>query len=361
MEKAGPENPLQEDLGEILTAARRSAEITRQLLAFARRQPVAPKVLDLNETVEGMLKMLRRLIGEDIELRWIPGTKLWPIKIDPSQLDQILANLCVNARDAIAGVGKITIKTDNVIFDPEACNGNADIVPGEYILMSVADNGCGMDEDTRGHLFKPFFTTKEPGRGTGLGLATVYGIVRQNEGFITVYSELERGSTFNIHLPRFAGEVEKKEAEVTADIPRGNGEMLLMVEDEAAILKLGRAMLESLGYRVLTASGAAEAIALAGTHAGRIQLLVTDVVMPEMDGWNLAARLQAMDPNLRVLFISGYMGDRTEAQQVLENGGDFIRKPFSMPLLATKISEVLAKKTIFKIGIVSDAGKAWPR
>ena len=204
--KVDPAQPLHADLEEILKAAERSADITRQLLAFARKQTIAPKVLDLNETVEGMLKMLRRLIGEDIDLAWLPGAGLWPVKMDPAQIDQILANLCVNARDAIADVGKVTIETGNAVFDEAYCADHAGFVPGEYVLLAVSDDGCGMDKETLDQIFEPFFTTKEVGKGTGLGLATVYGIVKQNNGFINVYSEPGKGTTFKIYLPRHAGQ-----------------------------------------------------------------------------------------------------------------------------------------------------------
>ena len=187
-------------------SALRSADLIRQLLAFARKQTVAPKVLDLNDTVAGMLKMLQRLIGEDIDLAWIPGASLWPVKIDPSQIDQLLANLCVNARDAISGVGKVTIETENTVFDEAYCAVHPGFIPGEYVMLAVSDDGCGMNKEVLDHLFEPFFTTKEVGKGTGLGLATVYGIVKQNEGFINVYSEPGKGSTFKIYLPRFVGE-----------------------------------------------------------------------------------------------------------------------------------------------------------
>ena len=209
LEQVDPAQPLHADLEEIRKAAERSADLTRQLLAFARKQTVAPKVLDLNETVEGMLKMLRRLIGEDIDLAWLPGADLWPVKMDPSQIDQILANLCVNARDAIAGVGKVTIETGNGAFDEDYCADHAGFVPGEYVLLAVSDDGCGMDKETLAHIFEPFFTTKEMGKGTGLGLATVYGIVKQNNGFINVYSEPGQGTTFKIYLPRHVGKAEQ--------------------------------------------------------------------------------------------------------------------------------------------------------
>ncbi|MDZ7663771.1 MAG: ATP-binding protein [Desulfotignum sp.] len=202
LEKAEENHDLYADLKEIQTAARRSADLTKQLLAFARKQIIAPKMLDLNDTVESMLNMLRRLIGEDINLSWNPGKRLWPVKMDPSQIDQILANLCVNARDAIAGVGKLTIETGMKTFDPAYCAEHAGFIPGDFVMLAVSDDGCGMDKKTLNSLFEPFFTTKDVGKGTGLGLATVYGIVKQNNGFINVYSEPDHGTTFKIYLPR---------------------------------------------------------------------------------------------------------------------------------------------------------------
>ena len=262
----GPADPRCADLLEIRKAAGRSADLTRQLLAFARKQTVAPKVLDLNETVEGMLKMLRRLIGEDVELAWLPRAGIWPVKIDPSQIDQILANLCVNARDAIAGVGKITIETGTASLDGAYCADHPGFVPGDYVLLAVSDNGCGMDEDALAHLFEPFFTTKALGQGTGLGLATVYGIVKQNNGLISVYSEPSQGTTFRIYLPRHAGGIEKPETAAAAAPAVQGHETILLVEDETAILTLATKMLTRLGYTVLAAGTPGEAIA-AGQRA----------------------------------------------------------------------------------------------
>ncbi|MEW6501435.1 MAG: PAS domain S-box protein, partial [Thermodesulfobacteriota bacterium] len=337
-----PGSPLEENIREITTAARRSADLTRQLLAFARRQPANPKVLDLNETVSGMLKMLRRLVGEDIDLAWMPALELWPVHIDPSQLDQILANLLVNARDAIATVGKVTIGTENAIFDAAYCAEHAGFTPGEYVMLAVSDDGCGMDRETLRQVFEPFFTTKPAGQGTGLGLATVYGIVKQNDGFINVYSEPGQGTTFKIYLPRCAVEevARATSAEVVAP-PRGT-ETVLLVEDERMILALGRSMLERLGYTVLAASTVAEALQLAEEHANEIALLITDVVMPEMNGRELAARLLSVNPRLRFLFMSGYTADVIAHRGMLEEGVRFLQKPFSIHELAVKVREALA-------------------
>ncbi len=326
---------------EILNAARRSADITRQLLAFARRQTIHPDVIDLNETVEAMLKMLRRLIGEDIELFWRPGTGPMSIFMDPSQLDQLLANLCVNARDAISGVGRLSIETDRVRFDARYCAEHAGFIPGDFVMLAVSDNGCGMDKDTLEKIFEPFFTTKEVGRGTGLGLSTVFGIVKQNKGFIHVYSEPGKGTTFRIYLPPHTGEESLLKAEEAADIPAGQSETVLIVEDETAILKLARTILERRGYTVLTASTPGRAVNLSQAHAAQIDLLITDVVMPEMNGHELAETLQARFPKLKVLFMSGYTANVIADRGVLDAGVNFLQKPFSNRELAAKVHEIL--------------------
>ena len=335
-----PDSPWHENLSEIRSCAQRSADLTRQLLAFARKQTIAPKVLDLNATVEGMLKMLRRLIGEEIELAWKPGRALWPVRVDPSQVDQILANLCVNARDAIAGVGTVTIETDNVVFAEEYCALHAGFVPGEYVLLAASDNGCGMDAETLSHLFEPFYTTKETGKGTGLGLASVYGAVKQKSGFVHVCSEPGRGTTFKIYLPRHAvNAAETDEREPQGEV-RGS-ETILLVEDEPAILNLTRLVLERLGYTVLAARTPSEAIRLARECPGRIGLLITDVVMPEMNGRDLAKDLLSIRPNIQRLFMSGYTADVIAHQGVLDPGVHFIQKPFSPRALGAKVREVL--------------------
>ncbi|MCF8053189.1 MAG: PAS domain S-box protein [Desulfobacterales bacterium] len=341
LEKVEPTDPLHEDLTEILAAARHSANITRQLLAFARQQTISPDVLDLNESIEDMLKMLRRLIGEDIDLLWKPGKSVWPVKMDPVQLDQILANLCVNARDAISGLGKVTIETAAAVFDAAYCAEHAGFVPGEYVMLAVSDDGCGMDKKTLDSLFDPFFTTKAVGEGTGLGLATVYGIAKQNDGFVSVYSDLGKGSTFRIYLPRHTAPTEKKKVPVAPEALQGEGETILLVEDEPSILRIGIKMLESLNYAVLAAPGPDKAAALAQGHKGEIHLLITDVVMPEMNGRDLAERLQSLYPDLRVLFMSGYPTDVIAERGVLGKGVFFMQKPFTRQELAAKVIEAL--------------------
>lgn len=341
MTEADPSKPIYKDLGEILNAANRSAGITRQLLAFARKQTIRPQVLDFNQTVESMLKMLRRLIGEDIDLAWLPSSGLWPVIADPSQIDQILANLCVNSRDAIGGIGRVTIETENVIFDTDYCSVHPGYVPGDYVLLAVSDDGCGMDKGTIDRIFEPFYTTKDIGQGTGLGLATVYGIVRQNNGFINVYSEPGKGTTFKVYLPRHAGEAREIISEAIVKTPLASGETVLIVEDEASILKLGKRILEDLGYTVLAAETPNLALDLVQKQPGRIHLLLTDVVMPEMNGQDLANRVQTFYPDLKVLFMSGYPANIIARKGVLEAGVHFIQKPFSNKDLAVKIREAL--------------------
>ena len=341
LDQSAPEAPVRAELEEILLAARRSADITRQLLAFARRQTVAPKVLDMNGIVESMLKLLRRLIGEDIDLVWLPGTALWPVKIDPAQVDQIMANLCVNARDAIAGVGRILIETKNMILDEAYCADHAGFVPGEYVMLVVNDDGRGMSPETLSRLFEPFFTTKEVGQGTGLGLATVYGIVKQNGGFINVYSEPGSGAIIKIYLPRHLDDAVETPEERMPEIPPGGDESLLLVEDEAAILKLGARMLQGMGYTVLSAGTPGQALDLALQHPGKIDLLITDVILPEMNGRELSGRLRFLFPGLKTLFMSGYTADIIAHRGFLDDGVCFIQKPFSRQDLAAKVREAL--------------------
>ena len=341
MGQVDPSLPLHGHLDEIRKAAQRSADLTRKLLAFGRRQTTEPRVLDLNETVAGMLKMLHRLIGENIDLVWQPAADLWPVKMDPSQIEQILANLCVNARDAISGVGKMTIETGNKIFDAEYCAAHTGFVPGTYVLLGVSDSGCGMDRETLSHLFEPYFTTKETGKGTGLGLATVYGIVKQNNGFINVYSEPGHGTTFKILLPRCVGKAEQARAAGAArPVLRGH-ETILLVEDEPATLKMAAVMLQRQGYAVLVAGTPGDAISLAREYAGEIHLLLTDVVMPEMNGRDLAEHLRSLYPQLKRLFMSGYTANVIAHHGVLDEGVHFIQKPFAIQDLSAKVRQAL--------------------
>ena len=340
--KVVPSDPLRSRLQGIEKAARRSADLVRQLLAFARNQTIAPIVLNLNEAVPAMLNLLRRLIGEDIELIWVPQKALWHVKLDPSQIDQVLTNLCINARDAIAGVGRIRIETNNVTFEQDHVNDRFGVVRGEYVLLAVSDDGCGMDEEIQSHLFEPFFTTKSIGEGTGLGLATVYGIVKQNNGFIDVFSEPGKGSVFKIYFPHNAegsARVSPTDSPVKADVC--GRETVLLVEDEPDLLDLCRSMLADLGYRVLSAFTPTTAIEIAQNHTEDIHLLITDVVMPEMTGSDLVKQIQALHPNLKYLYMSGYTANIIANKGVLDSDLHFIQKPFAMKDLAKKVRRVL--------------------
>jgi two-component system cell cycle sensor histidine kinase/response regulator CckA len=344
LEQVTPGHPIRDDLEEIQKAAQHSADITRRLLTFARRQTVAPEVLDINRTVGGMLKMIRRLIGEDIELVWVPGADLPSIRMDPTQIDQILANLCVNARDAIAGVGKLVIETAKVDFGEDYRSSHPDFSPGSYVMLSVRDDGCGMGKEILGHIFEPFFTTKGQGKGTGLGLATVFGIVKQNHGFIRVATKAEQGSTFRIYLPVFEGTAAPLQAHEKPGKTAGGGETVLLVEDEAAILNLAKAILQKLGYKVLAVATPREAIQTAKACGNAIDLLITDIVMPEMNGRDLAAHIRKSMPDLKCLFMSGYTAELIAPNGELGEGMSFIQKPFTIQQLAARVEETLGKK-----------------
>ncbi len=332
---------LQHNIREILKAGLRSADLTRQLLAFARKQTAIPKIMDLNETISGILKMLRRLIGEDIDLLWAPGLDLWKVKIDPSQVDQILANLTVNARDAISGVGAVTIRAENVVIDGSNSAETPEFIPGDYVLLTVSDTGAGMSKEVCENIFEPFFTTKEVGKGTGLGLSTVYGIVKQNDGFIHVASEPGKGTTFKIYLPRIEAETALVPSEEEAgECPTGT-ETILLVEDDEAILDLGKMILDNLGYTVLAARTPVDAINLVEEHPEDIHLLITDVVMPEMHGRELAEKLSAIRPDLKCLYMSGYTSDVIAHRGILDEGLNFIQKPFGRDDLAARVRQVL--------------------
>ncbi len=325
----------------IQEAAERSAELTRQLLAFARKQAVVPRKLELNRTLEGMLKMLQRLTGEDIDLAWVPGEGLGQIKIDPSQLDQIMVNLCANAREAITDTGRISIETGSAVLDHQACEEFADALPGEYVTLAVRDTGCGIHPDALPHLFEPFYTTKEHGQGTGLGLSTVYGIVKQNSGFLRVESVPGQGTTLKIYLPRYREENEERSETVKREPAATGTETILLVEDEAMILEMTTMMLQGQGYRILPAATPGEAIRLAEAHGSEIGLLISDLVMPEMNGRDLADKLMTFNPRLKRLFMSGYTASVIARHGVLEEGIHFIQKPFSRSAIAAKIREVL--------------------
>ncbi|MDX1674131.1 MAG: PAS domain S-box protein [Longimicrobiales bacterium] len=341
-DQLGEDDPLYGELDEVRQAAESSADLTRQLLAFAREQVVNPEILDLNQTVESLLKMLRRLIGENIELAWKPATRIGPVRIDPVQIDQVLTNLLVNARDAIEGVGRVVIETRGATIGNEGSATHAEAEPGEYVVLAVSDTGLGMDEAVARRVFDPFFTTKPAGQGTGLGLATVYGIVHQNDGFLTVDSEPGVGTTFEVYLPRCQDEAQSPERRPTVAGARDTGsETILVVEDQPAVLSLVEKILSRRGYRVLAAGAPGRAMELADEHAGAIHLLITDVIMPEMNGRELADRLSATYPELGILFMSGYAEDVIAERGVIEEGVFFIEKPFSAAQLATTVRRAL--------------------
>jgi len=341
--QTAPDDPRRDDIAEILRTGKRAGDLTRQLLAFARKQTVAPRVLDLNDVVEGMLKMLRRLIGENIELVWTPQNGLWPVCIDPSQVDQILANLTVNARDAIEGAGRISISVANFVADENSCAWHADITPGNYVVMEVADTGCGMSAEVLSHLFEPFFTTKVLGKGTGMGLATVYGIVKQNNGFVDVESEPAKGASFRVYLPaRENPALPNQEQEDRHHIPRARGETVLLVEDDPSILAMETRMLEKLGYKVIEADDPARAITIAAGHQGRIDLLISDVVLPHMSGRKMADRIRADRPDTALLFISGYAAEELSRENGADNDFEFLQKPFSLEALAVQVRRALS-------------------
>ena len=343
MSKLTAETPLLEELRQIRSAAQRSADLTSQLLAFARQQPVVPRIMNLNQAVDGMHKMLRRLIGEDIDLIWKPGDKLWLVKIDPTQVDQILANLVVNARDAISGVGSVSIETRNVVLDEHYCLQHVGCTPGEYVILSVNDTGKGMDSETVQHIFEPFFTTKAAGKGTGLGLSMVYGAIHQNQGFINVYSEPGLGTSFTVYLPRSeeTGAIDAITEKAGRPDVLGGTETVLLVEDEAALLDLSRTVLEAQGYRVLTAQSPISALRMIAEYAGPLDLLITDVVMPEMNGRELTKAVLAARPEVKALFMSGYPAEVIAHHGVIEVGVSFLQKPFSANAFASKVREVL--------------------
>jgi two-component system, cell cycle sensor histidine kinase and response regulator CckA len=338
-----PEDPSYGSLMEIRSAAISSSDLTRQLLAFARQQTIAPKVLDLNENIEMTLRMVRRIIGEDIQLSWKPSHDLWPVKFDPGQIDQILINLCLNARDSITRDGTITIETANAEIDADYCAARMEFKPGSWVQLTVSDNGCGIDKETQNMIFEPFFTTKAVNKGTGLGLATVYGIVKQNGGFIYVYSELGMGTAFKIYLPRTTESISRQPASSSHSIPKGN-ETILMVEDEPAILDLGKIALERFGYTVLTAPTPGEALDLATRFDGPIHMLITDVVMPGMNGKELKKNIQGIKPGIKILFMSGYTSNIIAHRGVLEENVNFLQKPFSIESLSTKVRKILDRE-----------------
>jgi CheY-like chemotaxis protein len=326
-------------------AAEHSRDITSKLLAFSRKQISEPKIIDLNDSFAQMEKTLARLIGEDIELRFYPGEDLWKVNIDPAQVDQILMNLSVNARDAMPEGGRLTIQTKNVQLDETYARGHIGIKSSEYVLLEVSDEGAGMDKETQSHIFEPFFTTKETGKGTGLGLATVYGIVHQNEGFINVYSEQGHGTVFKIYLPRVEKGQEVQAIPEAGPEYHGSGTILL-VEDDAMVREMVAAMLAKIGFTVLNSETPFDALSLAENKDNSVDLLLTDVVMPGMSGKELYERIKAVRRGTKALFMSGYATEVIAQSGVLEEGMHFIQKPFNEKQLTQKICETLSCKTM---------------
>ena len=334
------DDPLVPDLMEIEKAATHSKETTRQLLAFSRKQIISPKYLDLNQVVQNTIATISHLIGEDIDIGFFPTVDVGKIEFDPSQLEQILINLAVNARDAMPTGGKLTIETMNITLDDAYCAGHIGSTPGNYVMLAISDNGMGMTKETRTHIFEPFFTTKEPGKGSGLGLSTVYGIVKQNNGYITVYSEPEMGTTFKIYIPKL---MEKSSAFKKGDkvvYPKGS-ETVLLVEDDDLVRKMTAIMLKKLGYHVVVSESPLKAISLCRDSDNAIDLLLTDVVMPEMNGAALKEKIIAINPDIKVLFMSGYTSNIIAHHGVLEEGVEFIQKPFNLKDLAEKVHNVI--------------------
>lgn len=341
LDQLRPGDPLRDDLLEVTKASERAAALTRQLLAFGRKQVLQPVVLDLNRVIEGMDGMLRRLAGEGIELVWAPAPDLGLVEADPAQIDQILMNLVINARDAMPDGGRLTVETANAELDEDYVALHPAVDAGRFVMLSVTDTGCGMDDETRSRIFEPFFTTKEPGKGTGLGLSTVYGIVKQSGGTIWVYSEPGRGATFKLYLPRTDADATPRPARRSTPLALGGTETILVVEDEDALLRVAKRGLRAAGYTVLTAADGDAAIKVSLEHPDTIHLLVTDMMMPRMGGKALATALSTTRPGLKVLYMSGYADDGLVAQGVLDPGAHFLRKPFAAPELARKVREVL--------------------
>jgi CheY-like chemotaxis protein len=340
--RRGAPAELRRDLQHIGDASERAGTLVRQLLAFSRKQVLKPKILDLNSIVLNLDKLLRRLLAETVEMKTVAGKDVGAVKADPSQIEQVIMNLVVNARDAMPKGGRILIETSNVELDDSYTQDHAAVRPGRYVMLAVTDTGVGMSSDTVAHIFEPFYTTKESGSGTGLGLSTVYGIVKQSGGYIWVYSEPGKGTAFKVYLPRVEERVEvSSTAQTPAQAARDGKETILLVEDEPAVRELTRMVLSKRGYSVIEALNPADAERLADNHGAEIHLLLTDVVMPGMSGHELAKRLTARHRNLRVLYMSGYTYNVIAEDGTLEEGLSFLQKPFTPQVLAQKVRETL--------------------
>jgi PAS domain S-box-containing protein len=347
LERLGPDLRLRGPAQEIANATQRATSLTRQLLAFSRKQMLAPKILDLNDVVAENLKMLTRMIGEDIDLVMVPGPGLGAVRADPGQIDQVIMNLAVNARDAMPQGGKLTIETTNVILDESFARIHAPLTAGEYVMLAICDTGVGMDSETQSHIFEPFFTTKGS-KGTGLGLSTVYGIVKQSGGFIFVDSQPQRGTAFRAYFPRVDGREDVAAAQESLSLTRADRgqETILLVEDEANLRRLARQYLETQGYKILEAEDGAAALQIVDGYQGTIDLLLTDVIMPGMNGRELAAHIGTLLPNVRVLYMSGYTENAVGHDGTLDPGISLLQKPFSLPALKDRVREVLDSEAI---------------
>ncbi|WP_020588485.1 ATP-binding protein [Desulfobacter curvatus] len=337
-----PKDPNYERLVAISSAANRSAGLTGQLLTFASQQTVSPKILDLNKKIQDMINMLKRLLREDIDLQFLPGEDIGMVNIDPSQLDQILVNLCINARDAIVGIGQISIATGHVFMDEKYCRQHSDVVVGDYVTLSVRDNGCGMEPSMLDNIFEPFFTTKEDSKGSGLGLSTVYGIVKQNNGSIHVHSEPGKGTVVTVRLPESRDVIPSVVHDTDTNVSSKGNETILLVEDEETLLNLCRETLEQMGYTVLATDSPREALRIAAEHPGEIQLLMTDIVMPGMNGLELADKLIREHPGIRCLYVSGYTTDVFFPNGVVEEGSHFLQKPYTKNDLKNMLRRILS-------------------
>jgi len=338
-------DPLRGNIDEIQNATDRAASLTRQLLAFSRRQVMEMKVLDLNTLLRDLEKMLRRIIGEDIELAIQPAEDLGRVRADVGQIEQVIMNLAVNAKDAMPSGGKLTIETANVELDESYARSHVDVKQGHYVMFSVNDTGVGMSPEVRERIFEPFFTTKEKGKGTGLGLSTTYGIVKQSEGHIWVDSVQGKGTTFKIYLPRVNEPREAITEEILKEeLPRGD-ETILIVEDEEEVRKLARKILEKQGYRILETLNGDDALLACETRKSPIHLMLTDIVMPGMSGSELARLLKPLYPEIRILYMSGYTDNAIVRHGALGKGVNYIQKPFTMEGLARKVREVLDKES----------------
>jgi PAS domain S-box-containing protein len=348
LERLGSAPDLRAPAQEIASAAERASSLTRQLLAFSRKQMLAPKIVNLNDVVTENIKMLTRMIGEDIDLVMVPGPNLWAVRADSGQIEQVIMNLAVNARDAMPSGGKLTIEITNVTLDDSYARVHAPLQPGDYVMVAISDTGAGMDTETQSHIFEPFFTTKGP-KGTGLGLSTVYGIIKQSGGYIWVYSEVGRGTTFKIYLPRVASMGQALTAPVASTVQHHNvepgTETVLLVEDEANLRYLARQYLEKQGYKVIEAADGAVAMQIAVAHEGIIHLLLTDVIMPGMNGRELAQRISEIRPNVKILYMSGYTENVVGHNGMLDAGVRLLQKPFNLRDLKSKVREVLDATT----------------